>query len=120
VNPPPETAPSIAPKIVSAPRSAPPSAPSTESPLARELESLDRARSALNRGDAAGALADIDRYERAFPRGSLRNEAQVLRAEALLAKGDRAGARALAKQLLTRDPSGPHAKRLRTIAGDDP
>jgi hypothetical protein len=40
----------------------------------------------------------------------------VLRTEALLARGDSAAARRLARDLLARDPSGPHAQRLRTIA----
>ena len=87
-----------------------------DSPLARELRSLDGARSSLGRGDAAGALAELDRHDRAFPAGSLRTEAKMLRVEALLARGDRASARRLATELLARDPSGPHARRLRTIA----
>jgi hypothetical protein len=100
---------------VSANSSAPSTAP-TESPLARELRLLDDARSALGRGDASGALAALDRHDRAFPAGALRTEANVMRAEALLARGDRAAARKLASDLLARDPSGPAAKRLRTIA----
>jgi uncharacterized protein HemY len=40
----------------------------------------------------------------------------VLRVEALLARGDRPAARTLAEALLARDPSGPHARRLRTLA----
>ncbi|HSO39574.1 MAG TPA: hypothetical protein VLT33_43910, partial [Labilithrix sp.] len=103
-----------------APVAAPRAAPTVETPLARELRSLDEARSALGRGDASGALAELDRHDRAFPSGSLRTEARVLRAEVLLARGDRAAAQRIAAELLARDPSGPHARRLRTIAEGAP
>jgi hypothetical protein len=79
---------------------------------------LGRATGALDRGDAAGALIALDDYDRAFPKGSMRNEAAVARAEALHAKGDKAAAQKLARELLARDPSQPHAKRLRSIAGE--
>jgi hypothetical protein len=96
------------------------SAAPIEGSLARELRSLDEARSALGRGDATGTLAELDRHDRAFPGGALRTEAKMLRAEALLARGDRAAARKLAAELLARDPSGLHARRLRTIADSAP
>jgi len=89
-----------------------------ESPLARELRSLDEARSTLADGDPSGALAALDRHDRAFATGPLRTEANILRVEALLARGDRAAARKLARALLARDPASPHARRLRTIADD--
>lgn len=91
-------------------------ASASESPLAKELAALDEARAALTGHDAARTLALLDRYERAFPTGALRSEASVLRAEALLEGGDHKGAQALARTLLARDPSGPHAKRLTTLA----
>jgi hypothetical protein len=91
-------------------------APSSETPLARELRALDSARSALARGDAAGALAELDRHDRAFPTGPLRTEAAVLRAEALVAHGETARAKRIAQDLLARDPNGPFARRLKTIA----
>jgi hypothetical protein len=90
--------------------------PAAESALARELRLLDAARSALDRHDVADALATLDRYERAFPSGTLRTEASMLRVEALLARGDGVEARKLARDLLAQDPLGPHARRLRTIA----
>lgn len=99
------------PRATQAAASSPP-----ESALAQELRSLDEARSALARADASGALTLLDRHDRAFPTGPLRTEAKMLRVEALLARGDRAAAKKLATELLARDPSGPHARRLRTIA----
>jgi hypothetical protein len=116
----PTPAETVAPAPIVPPRPAHASTPtpSAESPLARELDALDRARSALNQGDPNAALVALDKYDRTFPKGSLRMSAQVLRAEALLARGDKAAAQTLAKQLLARDPAGPEAKRLRTIAGE--
>jgi hypothetical protein len=96
---------------------APPS-PAPESALVRETRSLDAARAALQRGDASGAIAQLDRHDREFPSGSLKMEAAVLRVDALSARGDKKGAEALARQLLARDPSGPHAKHLRRMAGE--
>src|SRR5262249_31861381 len=87
-----------------------------ESQLSRELRAIDTARAALNRGDANGALSAVDQYERTFPNGSLRMEANVVRVEALLARGDKAAARKLARDLLARDPSGPQSRRLQSIA----
>jgi hypothetical protein len=86
-----------------------------ESPLARELRALDAVRSALDHTDVAEALRDLDQYDHAFPSGALRTEAGMLRIDALLARGDDGAARKLARDLLTRDPSGPHARRLRAI-----
>lgn len=101
--------------IVTAPAAAAEPAPAPESALTRELRSLDAARSALHRGDASGALAALDRHDQAFPGGAMRTEASVLRVEALQTRGDTAAARKLAGDLLAREPSGPHARRLRSI-----
>jgi hypothetical protein len=106
-----ETSPVVSAKTTTALRS-----PPAETELAKELRALDGARSALNRGDASGALAELDKHDRAFPTGPLRMEAAVMRAEALLARGDTARAKKLASHLLARDPNGPFARRLRTIA----
>ena len=122
LTPPPSLTPSpTAEPAKSPPRATQPAASSPpESPLAQELRSLDEARSALARGDASGALTLLDRHDRAFPTGPLRTEARMLRVEARLARGDRAAARKLATELLARDPSGPQARRLRTIADGAP
>jgi hypothetical protein len=96
-----------------APRPAPSASPETS--LAREIRSLDAARAALDRGDGATAIAALDRHDRAFPHGVLESEAAVLRVEALLSAGERARAQTLARQLLARDPAGPHARRLEAV-----
>ena len=102
-----------APVAKTAPKPAPSAA--QESALTRELRSLDSAKARLEAHDANGALAALDRHDREFANGSLRAESAMLRIEALLARGDDASAKARAKDLLAKDPNGPHAKRLRTI-----
>ncbi len=64
--------------------------------LARERSLVDRARSALARGDAAGALASADEHRKAFPRGQLAEEREVVAIQALAAAGrsEEAGTRA--------------------------
>jgi hypothetical protein len=71
-------------------------APELDAELARESELLQSALVQLRkRGDARGALALLDRYEREFPRGKLIVEAQVTRVDALLRASERGSALAL-------------------------
>jgi hypothetical protein len=53
--------------------------------LAQEIKALDRARGSMTRGDRAGALAELDSYDRRYPAGTLKREARVLRARAIQA-----------------------------------
>lgn len=64
--------------------------------LAAERALLERARAALARGDAAGALDAVDRHAARFPRGRLAEEREVLAVQALAsaARVDEARARA--------------------------
>ena len=87
-------------------------------PLSRELASIDAARSALARGDAAGAIARLDRYARAYPRGRLDLEAEVLRIDALAESGRTEQAHARAREFLKRHPNSVLAAHVRTRLGD--
>jgi hypothetical protein len=89
----------------------PPATGSTprESPLLLESRRVAQARSLLQNGDAASALAELDGIERAFPRGSLAQEREALRIEGLLATGARARAREAARRFLAEHPKSPHA-----------
>jgi hypothetical protein len=87
-----------------------------ETALGREMKALDVARSALARGDSAGAMIAIDQYDRDFSSGNLATEASVLRVEALVARGETAAARALAAHIVALDPAGPQAQRMKAIA----
>jgi hypothetical protein len=87
---------------------------STEA-LARELKALELVHEALLGRDPEAALRLLDRYQAQFPRGSLSSEATVLRAQALLANGDRAGAQALVDGYCSAHPDSPYAKRLNEL-----
>lgn len=82
---------SSAPIVATAPRTPPPAETSSagghDVDLARERALVDRARSALARGDAAGALAAADEHRKAFPRGQLAEEREVVAIQALATAG---------------------------------
>jgi len=68
--------------------------------LARESELLQQALVTLRQqGDARGALALLDRYQREFPQGKLALEARVTRIDALLRTSERASALTLLEGL---------------------
>jgi hypothetical protein len=81
--------------------------------LERETTLLDAARRSLAHGDAKGALAALDGYARAFPRGALRPEASVLQVRALLAAGERSAAEALGRRIIAASPRSEHADAVR-------
>jgi hypothetical protein len=96
---------------------APPAASARDarSSLAAEVHLLDRARAALARGDASGALRELDRHRVEFPRGALGPEVTVLRIEALARSGDRAAAEKLAERYLGSSPNAAHSTRIRSV-----
>lgn len=96
-------------------RGARPTASSDADSLPRELEMIDRARSALARGEASRALSLLDAYSARFPKPKLRSESTVLRIEALVARGQGKAATRLGKQFLAREPNGPYARRVRSL-----
>jgi hypothetical protein len=69
---------------------------SSESDLTAENALITRARAALVRGDADGALAAVEEHETRFASGALSEEREVVRVQALVAadRRDEAGARA--------------------------
>ncbi len=116
----------LAPKpTTKSPGASPPAAPTATvadgTPnLAREIELVQGARSALGRGDASETLRMLDVHDREFPSGTLGPESRVLRIEALIhAGGDRniKRANALGDAFLAEHPSGPQARRVRTVLG---
>jgi len=85
------------------------------SALAEEVRLLDRAREAIAGGDADAALDALARRDQRFGGGALGPEATVLRIEARLQQGDRAGAARLARGFLAAHPQSPLAARVRTL-----
>jgi len=88
------------------------------SALAAELGALDAARSRLAAGDAVSALSLLDDYSRAYPRGRLVLEAEVLRIDALAKSGQMAQAKKRAELFLKRHPKSVLASRVRTYLTD--
>ncbi len=87
-------------------------APPTEGALARELELLGHARSALKSGDAPRALSELDRYASNPGPKRLGSEATLLRVRALLGLGRRSEAEALVSSYLARHPNDAYARKL--------
>jgi hypothetical protein len=85
--------------------------------LGAEIASLDRARSALQGGNASAALAELADYEQQFPERQLNSELLVLRMEAFAQSGQRDLARELARELLSGTALPPHAARARVVLG---
>jgi outer membrane protein assembly factor BamD (BamD/ComL family) len=83
--------------------------------LSRELKTLELAHQALAAHNPRTALGVLDRYRAQFPEGRLASEAVLLRVQALVAIGDRAGAQALADAYAAANPGTPYARRLKEI-----
>jgi hypothetical protein len=94
----------------------PASAPSSS--LSRELQVLKQAHEALARGNPSGALAALDDYHTRFPQGTLGAEETVIRVRALLARGDRARATALAHQFSKAHPDSLYAQRVELLVSE--
>lgn len=86
------------------------------SSLSPELDVLDRARAALAARDAAGARQALDEYQRRFPAGSLREEAELASIETLVLSGDTTSAHDAALRFLAARPSSTYGGRVRAIA----
>jgi hypothetical protein len=125
VTPPPVPWPAPTPVAASAlsPAPAPASAstaPSRPLGLADEVALLARAQRALEAGETASAFAALSAHDRLFPRGTLGQEAAVLRIEATARSGNRATARSLARSFEATYPGSPFRDRLRALLGDAP
>jgi hypothetical protein len=88
--------------------------------LAEEVKSVDRARAALARGEAAQTLLVLDDYERRFRRRGFAPEALYLRMEAYSSLGRLAEARATAERLLGSYPNSLHGARARILLSKEP
>lgn len=96
------------------PRKAPRATAPPVAPSALEAESvvLDQAREALGAGSPDRALGLLETHRQRFPRPALADEAFLLRVEALAARGDAAGVRALAEPWLASHKDSPYAARV--------
>jgi hypothetical protein len=80
-----------------------------------EIRLLDHARSAVRSGASAKALRALAKYDQRYPRGQFRQEAQVLRMEALKQTGESERAALLAKRFLAEHPESPHVERVEHV-----
>jgi hypothetical protein len=79
-----------------------------------EQRVIEGARASLARGDASGALQQLDHYQRRFPDGQFHPEALALRVEALRSRGDVERAQKLADDFARRYPQHPLSSRVGT------
>lgn len=85
------------------------------STIAAEVSALDAARRSLDGGNPAVALSKLDAYKRDFPKGSLGQEALVMRIRALVAAGKSSEAESLAARFRAQNPESPYNKRIESI-----
>lgn len=115
------TAPSIAPSAhaprtqTAAPRPSASAAATAVDDLAGELAAIDRARRAARGATPADALVELDDYQKRYPAGSLRNEALVVRVEALVKAGRVDDARRVAAPFLAAHPDDMASRRIRAL-----
>jgi hypothetical protein len=87
--------------------------------LGAEIEALDGVRTSLKGNDANAALSALEEYDRAFPAGTLKQEAVLLRIDALMRAGRADDARTLGHAFLGEHPTTPHKKRVQTILREE-
>jgi hypothetical protein len=85
--------------------------------LREEIRLLDQVRAAVRAGDGGQALALLGKYSHRYPRGQFRQEAQVLRVEALELSGNKQAAVALGKKFVAAHPESPHVERVERVTG---
>ena len=89
------------------------SSDSAPSALAEERAVLEMARTALARGDNAAALAAVQKHERTFSSGRLREEREFVAVKALTGLGRSAEAQARGKRFLESYPKSMFAPSVR-------
>jgi hypothetical protein len=94
---------------------------STSGPdLREEIRLLDLARTAIQRQQPEEALASIKIYNNRFSAGSFKQEASVLRMQALAQIGDMSRASSMAKQFVESNPNSPYVGHASRIAKRSP
>jgi hypothetical protein len=86
--------------------------------LKEEQTLIAGAKSALDAGDASGAMRALAEHARRFPGGILTEERSALRVMALCARGDTGQAETERADFLSRWPRSPHAGRVRSACSE--
>jgi hypothetical protein len=92
---------------------------SPEHGLRAEVRAVEAIQQALRAGRAGDAERRLDDYSRRFPGGELAIEAELLRIDLDLARGDRAAARARALALVARPAAARYRERLEALTQGD-
>jgi outer membrane protein assembly factor BamD (BamD/ComL family) len=83
--------------------------------LREQTALLDRSRARVGAGDPSSALTLLDDYDRRFARAPLAEESNLIRIEALVRRGDRGAASALARRFLRTYPASVHVARVTAL-----
>ena len=105
----PANSPDISPEPPAAPANG---VPRSSAPSPEEARQIEVARAALSRGDANGALAQLNAYDSLHPNGLLEPEALALRIQALSLSGKTTEARELADEFQAKYPQHPLGQQL--------
>lgn len=90
---------------------------STSGPdLREEIRLLDLARTSIQRRQPEEALASLKIYTNRFSAGAFKQEASVLRMQALAQLGDMSRASSMAKEFVESNPNSPYVRRAARIA----
>ncbi|MEM9195789.1 MAG: hypothetical protein AAGF12_41870 [Myxococcota bacterium] len=90
---------------------------SPDDPLREEVRLLERAQ-ALVASHPSAAIQEAEVHRRAFPRGQLAQERELIIVDALLRIGQRSEAVRRAEALIARNPNGMYARRARRLIGN--
>jgi hypothetical protein len=92
--------------------------PAAPKSIAHEIALLDEARVGLAKQRPREALARLDIYHNQYPSGVLRQEATLLRIDALVGTHALPAARKLAQRYLAENPASPHRNRIQTLLSE--
>lgn len=92
-----------------------PAHPGSADLLTIEIAGVLDARARVRAGDGAGALAQLEALDTQVPVGTMREERESLRIEALVLSGQSDAARAAASRFAEAHPASPHLSRVRRL-----
>jgi hypothetical protein len=102
--------------LTKAAKTADPASEGGKTALGKERTLVERARSALERGDNEAALASLKRHEREYPEGQLREERALLMIQALKRAGHTEAARGQADEFRKSYPHSPFSDAVEALA----
>lgn len=83
-----------------------------------ELAAIDFIRQRVRAGDSAGALRALDAFDRRFPHARARDEATVIRIEALLKGGNQVEGQRLGREFLRTKTDSLYSAKVSHLLGD--